>query len=66
MGLGYKFFFFFFRSLTRDPSSFTPVSSTLTETRQFYDLYNSLEDQKASMEKEVCPPLSTVGSYASV
>lgn len=28
------------------------VSSTLTETRQFYDLYNSLEDQKTSMEKE--------------
>ena len=31
-----------------------PVASTLTETRQFYTLYNTLEDQKAYMEKEVC------------
>ena len=26
----------------------------LTETRQYYTLYNSLEDQKAYTEKEVC------------
>ena len=30
-----------------------PVNATLTETRQFYTLYNTLEDQKAYMEKEV-------------
>ncbi len=30
------------------------VAATLTETRQFYTLYNTLEDQKAYMEKEVC------------
>ena len=30
------------------------VASTLTETRQFFTLYNTLEDQKAFMEKEVC------------
>ena len=29
------------------------VNATLTETRQFYTLYNTLEDQKAYMEKEV-------------
>ena len=29
------------------------VAATLTETRQFYTLYNTLEDQKAYMEKEV-------------
>ncbi len=34
-------------------SPFPPVSATLTETRQFYTLYNTLEDQKAYMEKEV-------------
>ncbi len=28
------------------------VAATLTETRQFYTLYNTLEDQKAYMEKE--------------
>ena len=32
----------------------TAVAATLTETRQFYTLYNTLEDQKAYMEKEVC------------
>ena len=30
------------------------VASTLTETKQFYTLYNTLEDQKEFMEKEVC------------
>ena len=30
------------------------VAATLTETRQFFTLYNTLEDQKAFMEKEVC------------
>ena len=29
------------------------VAATLTETKQFYTLYNTLEDQKAFMEKEV-------------
>ena len=29
------------------------VASTLTETKQFYTLYNTLEDQKEFMEKEV-------------
>ena len=33
--------------------SFT-VSSTGTETRQFYDLYNSSVDERDFMEKEVC------------
>ena len=32
---------------------FLSVNATLTETRQFYTLYNTLEDQKAYMEKEV-------------
>ena len=31
-----------------------PVSSTGTETRQFYDLYNSSVDERDFMEKEVC------------
>ena len=31
------------------------VASTLTETKQFYTLYNTLEDQKEFMEKEVAP-----------
>lgn len=31
---------------------YNQVASTLTETRQFYILYNTLEDQKAFMEKE--------------
>ncbi len=35
------------------PSTPYAVNSTLTETRQFYSLYNALEDQKAYMEKEV-------------
>lgn len=30
------------------------VSSTGTETRQFYDLYNSSVDERDFMEKEVC------------
>ena len=29
------------------------VSAMLTETRQYYTLYNSLEDQRVYMEKEV-------------
>ena len=29
------------------------VAATLTETKQFYTLYNTLEDQKEFMEKEV-------------
>ena len=29
------------------------MAATLTETRQFYTLYNTLEDQKAYMQKEV-------------
>ena len=33
-----------------------PVAATLTETRQFYTLYNTLEDQKAFMENEVRLP----------
>ncbi|XP_064386221.1 coiled-coil domain-containing protein 93-like [Halichondria panicea] len=32
---------------------YNQVNSTLNETRQFYSLYNTLEDQKAYMEKEV-------------
>jgi hypothetical protein len=32
---------------------YSQVSSMLTETRQYYTLYNTLEDQKAYMEKEV-------------
>ena len=35
------------------------VASTLTETRQFYILYNTLEDQKAFMEKEVAIYIAT-------
>ena len=34
------------------------VASTLTETKQFYTLYNTLEDQKEFMEKEVTPVYS--------
>lgn len=36
------------------------VNATLTETRQFYTLYNTLEDQKAYMEKEVSSQLHCV------
>jgi chromosome segregation ATPase len=32
---------------------YNQVASTLTETKQFYTLYNTLEDQKEFMEKEV-------------
>ena len=35
------------------------MASTLTETRQFYILYNTLEDQKAFMEKEVASYMAT-------
>ena len=34
-------------------SLFISVSSMLNETRQYYTLYNSLEDQREYMEKEV-------------
>ena len=33
--------------------SLLTVSSMLTETKQYFTLYNTLEDQKAYMEKEV-------------
>lgn len=42
-----------------------PVSSTGTETRQFYDLYNSSVDERDFMEKEVCVHVLLVTSVSS-
>jgi len=42
------------------------VAATLTETRQFFTLYNTLEDQKAFMEKEVCLCLHELWWYIIV